>query len=262
MNQLNSYGERAHRHRSITSPPRLTHPTRVIGIALMALLAGCAGQPAPRPTTELDTGQRLLRTVEREHGTQAAERVRRWLTVIESGANADTGTRLRLANDFFNQPRFTTDDKVWQREDYWATPVEFLIMDAGDCEEFAIAKYFTLARMGVADDALRITYVKALTLGQPHMVLAWYETPAADPLILDNLEPHILPASQRPDLIAVYSFNGTDLWLARSRREQVRSGDAASLSRWQELRDRLASELGARWQAHAGQAGGTSADHP
>ena len=209
----------------------------------MALLAGCAGQPAPRPTAELDAGQRLLRTIEREHGTQAAERVRRWFAVIESGRNADPGVRLRLANDFFNQPRFTTDAEVWQQPDYWATPIEFLIRDAGDCEEFAIAKYFTLARMGMADDALRITYVKALTLDQPHMVLAWYETPAADPLILDNLEPRILPASQRPDLIPVYSFNGTDLWLARSRREQVRSGEAASLSHWRQLQERLAGQL-------------------
>lgn len=245
MNQLNSYGERAHRHRSPPFSQRFARPTLVVGMALTALLAGCAGQPAPRPTAELDAGLRLIQTVEREHGAAAAERVRRWFSVIQSGQHADTESKLRLANDFFNQPRFTTDDEVWQREDYWATPVEFLIADAGDCEEFAIAKYFTLARMGTADAALRITYVKALTLDQPHMVLAWYETPAADPLILDNLDPRILPASRRPDLIPVYSFNGTDLWLARSRREQVRSGEAASLSHWRELQDRLASELGA-----------------
>lgn len=243
MSRLRSGGERPCRRRSLTFPPRLTDPTPVIGIALMALLAGCAGQPAPRPTAELDAGQRLLRTIEREHGAQAAERVRRWFRVIETGRDADTPAQLRLANDFFNQPRFTTDEEAWQREDYWATPVEFLIADAGDCEEFAIAKYFTLARMGVADAALRITYVKALTLAQPHMVLAWYQTPAADPLILDNLEPRILPASQRPDLIPVYSFNGTDLWLARNRREQVRSGEAASLSHWQQLQERLARQL-------------------
>ena len=206
---------------------------------LMALLAGCAGQPGPIPTAE----QGLLRTVERDHGAQAAERVRRWFRVIETGQPAATPVRLQLANDFFNQPRFTTDEEAWHRPDYWATPVEFLITDAGDCEEFAIAKYFTLTRMGVADDALRITYVKALTLNQPHMVLAWYETPAADPLILDNLEPRILPASRRPDLIPVYSFNGADLWLARSRREQVRSGEAASLSNWRQLRERLARQL-------------------
>ena len=74
------------------------------------------------------------------------------------------------------------------------------------------------------------------------MVVAWYQTPAADPLILDNIEPRILPASQRTDLIPVYSFNGTTLWLARTRKEQVVSGSANQLEQWRELRRRL-SEL-------------------
>ncbi len=208
------------------------------------LLAGCAGQPAPRPEPVPTAPERLIQRIERENGPQAAARVSHWFALIEQGKSAPDPERLRLANNFFNGARFTTDMEVWQKEDYWATPVEFLIEDAGDCEEFAIAKYFTLTRMGIADSALRVTYVKALTLDQPHMVVAWYQTPAADPLILDNIEPRILPASERPDLIPVYSFNGADLWLARNRREQVRSGDAATLSHWQQLRERLARQLG------------------
>lgn len=210
------------------------------------LLAGCAGQPSPPPLVvpEKSVSERLIETVARDHGAQAAARVRRWFELMEQGRTLPDPMRLQLTNQYFNSARFTTDYAVWQKEDYWATPVEFLIEDAGDCEEFAIAKYITLTRMGIADSALRITYVKALTLDQPHMVLAWYETPAADPLILDNIEPRILPASQRPDLIPVYSFNGSDLWLARNRREQIRSGDAATLSHWQQLRERLARQLG------------------
>ena len=222
--------------------PRAAH---VLGILVpLLLLAACAGQPtAPRPHPEPDDQQRLLLALERKHGVLAAERVRRWFRVIETGHKTDDRTRLQLANDFFNQPRFTTDAEVWQQPDYWATPIEFLIADAGDCEEFAIAKYFTLIEMGMADTVLRITYVKALTLDQPHMVLAWHQTPAAEPLILDNLDPRILPASQRPDLIPVYSFNATDLWVARSRHEQVRSGDAATLSHWRQLQERLTRQL-------------------
>lgn len=215
---------------------------RVLIVAAL-LLAGCAGQ-APRPEPVPTAPERLIQRIEREHGPQAAARASHWFELIEQGKSAPDAERLQLANGFFNRARFTTDAEVWQREDYWATPIEFLIEDAGDCEEFAIAKYFTLTGMGIAEDALRITYVKALILDQPHMVLAWYETPAADPLILDNLDPRILPASQRPDLISVYSFNGTDLWLARNRREQVRSGDAVTLSHWRQLRDRLARQLG------------------
>ena len=212
------------------------------------LLAGCAGQPAPRPEAVAHPepvptdSERLIQRIERENGPQAAARVSRWFALIEQGKSAPDPARLRLANNFFNGARFTTDPAVWQQQDYWATPIEFLIKDAGDCEEFAIAKYFTLSRMGIAEDALRITYVKALTLNQPHMVLAWYPAPDAEPLILDNIEPRILPASQRTDLIPVYSFNGTTLWLARTRKEQVVSGSANQLEQWRELRRRL-SEL-------------------
>lgn len=218
-------------------------PLRLMLAVSTLLLAGCAGQPAPRPEPVPTVPERLTQTIEREHGPQAAARVRHWFALIEQGKSAPDTERLRLANNFFNDARFTTDMEVWQQQDYWATPVEFLIKDAGDCEEFAIAKYFTLTRMGIADSALRVTYVKALSLDQPHMVLAWYETPDADPLVLDNIEPRILPASQRPDLIPVYSFNGSDLWLARNRRQQVRSGDAATLSHWRQLRERLARQL-------------------
>lgn len=216
-------------------------PRALIVAAL--LLAGCAGQ-APRPEPVPAAPERLIQRIERENGPQAAARASHWFALIERGRSASDAERLQLANSFFNRARFTTDAEIWQREDYWATPIEFLIEDAGDCEEFAIAKYFTLTEMGIAEDALRITYVKALSLDQPHMVLAWYDAPAADPLVLDNLDPRILPASQRPDLTPVYSFNGSDLWLARNRREQVRSGDAATLSHWRQLRDRLARQLG------------------
>jgi len=225
----------------VTAAAAIVLPRALMVAAL--LLAGCAGQPVPRPEPVPTVSERLLERIERENGSQAAARITHWFALIEQGRSVPDAERLQLANGFFNRARFTTDAEIWQREDYWATPIEFLIEDAGDCEEFAIAKYFTLTRMGIADSALRVTYVKALTLDQPHMVLAWYETPAADPLILDNIEPRILPASQRSDLIPVYSFNGSDLWLARNRREQVRSGDAATLSHWQQLRERLAREM-------------------
>jgi len=176
-------------------------------------------------------------------------RLERWAWLVALGRAGDLGDPVHASmlldtvNDFFNGARYESDDLGCDEVDRWSTPLEFITRDAGDCEEFAIAKYFTLIEMGMADTVLRITYVKALTLDQPHMVLAWHQTPAAEPLILDNLDPRILPASQRPDLIPVYSFNATDLWVARSRHEQVRSGDAATLSHWRQLQERLTRQL-------------------
>ena len=92
--------------------------------------------------------------------------------------------------------------------DYWAAPIEALKSGKGDCEDYAIAKYMTLISMGIGAENLRITYVKATDFGQAHMVLAYYETLNEVPLILDNLNSNILPATKRPDLIPVYGFNG------------------------------------------------------
>ena len=125
-------------------------------------------------------------------------------------------------------------------DDYWATPVEFLATDGGDCEDFAIAKYFTLRALGVPTDRMRITYVKAITLNQAHMVLAYYPSPGAEPLVLDNLIGEIKPASQRTDLVPVYSFNGDNLWVAREMRGQGQYvGSSSRIGLWRGLLERM-----------------------
>jgi len=153
--------------------------------------------------------------------------------------------KLRLVNDFMNQTLFVDDIKHWGKEDYWATPTEFLSTNAGDCEDFSIAKYFTLRTLGVSDEKLRITYVKELVIyNQAHMVLAYFATPDADPLILDNIKPMILPASDRSDLLPVYSFNGSSLWLAKEqsgRAQQV--GGSDRIGHWRDLQARMRAAM-------------------
>ena len=92
------------------------------------------------------------------------------------------------------------------------------------------------------EDKLRITYVKAIDLNQAHMVLTYFENKRAIPLVLDNLINEIQPASRRQDLTPVYSFNGTGLWLAKSRGEGQRVGDASRLSLWEDLAARMRAE--------------------
>jgi predicted transglutaminase-like cysteine proteinase len=126
--------------------------------------------------------------------------------------------QLRAINDFYNAHiEFGTDIDIWGQVDYWASPLESLQKGAGDCEDFAIAKYFTLISMGFPHKKLRMVYVRAVLGGAsgnpvPHMVLAYYPTPEADPLVLDSLVKDILPASGRPDLTPVFSFNADAIW--------------------------------------------------
>lgn len=153
--------------------------------------------------------------------------------------------KLRVVNDFMNLTQFVSDLKHWGKEDYWATPVEFLSTDAGDCEDYSIAKYFTLRALGVPDEKLRITYVKELVVyNEPHMVLAYFPTPDAEPLVLDNINPTIRPASQRTDLLPVYSFNGSGLWLAKEQTGRGQSvGGSDRIGHWRDLQARLRSAM-------------------
>ncbi|KRV77242.1 cysteine protease LapG [Pseudomonas citronellolis] len=172
----------------------------------------------------------------------ARQSIRDWGELLQSARGQDEAGKLKAANDFFNASLAFRDDRsVWGQEDYWATPVEALYKGAGDCEDYAIAKYVTLRQLGIPSDKLRITYVKALRLNQAHMVLTWYASPDAEPLVLDNLIPQIRPASQRQDLLPVYAFNAEGLWLPGPGGGK-RTGSSKQLSRWQDLLTKMRGE--------------------
>jgi predicted transglutaminase-like cysteine proteinase len=185
---------------------------------------------------------RLLNKIEQEHGGYARERIIIWEKLIIRNKNADNLKKLSVVNDFFNKMNFANDIDQWGEEDYWATPLQMLTSNGGDCEDYSIAKYFTLRKMGIPAERMRLTYVKALKLNQAHMVLTYYAAPDAEPLVLDNLVTDIQIASNRKDLVRVYSFNGTDLWLAKERGGDKHIGRSGRLSRWQEVIARINDE--------------------
>lgn len=169
-------------------------------------------------------------------------RLDEWQQLIQREANSSESEQLKAVNRFFNlQLRYREDTDIWGQLDYWATPVESLQRGAGDCEDYAIAKYFTLRQLGVPVDKLRITYVKALQLNQAHMVLTYYPHPGAMPLVLDNLIDSIEPANQRTDLRPVYAFNAEGLWMPGQGGER-QVGDSKRLSRWQDLLKKMRAE--------------------
>ena len=178
----------------------------------------------------------------RNYGEAAVRRLDAWQRLMDTISGRSESQRLAQANAFFNQMRFLNDGEHWGSRDYWATPLEFLGTWAGDCEEFAIAKYVTLVKTGTPTEKLRITYVKALELNQAHMVLTWAEQAGDVPLVLDNLIGEIKPANQRRDLLPVYSFNADSLWLTQGGAEK-RVSDSSRVGRWQDLRQRMSKEI-------------------
>ncbi|WP_370451486.1 cysteine protease LapG [Buttiauxella sp. B2] len=172
----------------------------------------------------------------------AEQRINGWQQLLIQQRNESELAQLNAVNRFFNQQlHYREDIDIWHVIDYWATPIESLRKGEADCEDYAIAKYFTLRHLGVSGEKLRITYVKAIRLNRAHMVLTWYATPDAIPIVLDSLTDNILPATQRPDLLPVYSFNDSGLWLPGSQNNK-RVGDSKRLSRWQDVLKKMREE--------------------
>jgi len=175
----------------------------------------------------------------RRAGAKAAAGVALLQPLLRQAAEMDERTRIVAINQFFNRRIVFRDDiEAWGQIDYWASPLEAMQKGEGDCEDYAIGKYFSLLAAGTPMERLRMVYVRA-QLGAPggptqaHMVLAYYASPDADPLILDNLVSDVRPASRRPDLTPVFSFNSEGLWEGVGGR---RAGEPVSrLSRWREV---------------------------
>lgn len=168
-------------------------------------------------------------------------RLTSWTHLLEQSSGQPPYVQLQQVNDFVNRAvTFVSDQQAWGADDYWATPTQTLSLGTGDCEDIAIAKYFSLVRMGVPSEKLRLTFVKALKQNQAHMVLAYYASPNAQPLILDNLDPQIRPASERNDLLPVYAFNHHGVFLAKS--PQRVSQPPEFLARWHELSERALAD--------------------
>ncbi len=193
----------------------------------------------------LGLSDHLLQKMSERFGAASITRLRDWQQMERNlkSSGKDDLSILESVNDLVNRIPYSSDKEIWGLDDYWATPVEFVSVNAGDCEDYVIAKYFILRANGIASSKLRIVYVRALLQGRlgTHMVLAYYPSPAAEPLVLDNIRKKVLPVSKRPDLVPVYSFNDETLY-----RESPSGGriinSVSMVRRWSELLDRLKRE--------------------
>lgn len=184
--------------------------------------------------------QKFSELAKMRYGDDAYHTVTALHQIMLANHQANEEQKLQSINDFFNQQlEFVEDIDLWKQSDYWATPLESIGMQAGDCEDLSIAKYMFLKALRVPNEKLRLTYVRAQMMAgetksvKAHMVLSYYAHPTADPLILDNLNPSILPASRRPDLVPIFSFNDQALWVAG--KPQPKSGAQRHLSKWRDV---------------------------
>ena len=193
-----------------------------------AVLAALAADPGVVGDSEIEKIIASIASSDTERNV-IRRRLTAWRELQLAPKNKALGDpdKLRLVNDFVHETPFFCDPVMWCAEDFWSRPVEFLANDGGDCEDFSIAKFFTLKALGVAEAKLRIVYAvyQRGAFTGAHMVLAYYPTPDAEPFILDNINQTLQPASNRPDLVPVFSFNSQGLWGAKEAKGRGQPGE-------------------------------------
>ena len=120
--------------------------------------------------------------------------------------------QLREVNRFANYAPYVTDPVNYGMADYWATPVQFLVKN-GDCEDYAIAKYYSLRALGFASEQMRVVVLNDLNLRVAHAVLIVYLDGVA--WLLDNQVRDVVRADVVHHYRAIYSVNETTWWLHR-----------------------------------------------
>jgi len=160
--------------------------------------------------------EKHIATLNKAYGKQVVRRLNSLLIMMDEMVAKPEEKIIVAVNRFFNQMEFSPDITTWQKKDYWASRLVFLGKGRGDCEDFAVAKFLTMIQLGVPRQKLFLTYVKVV--GYPddaHLVVTYYQEPGAVPFVLDNYDKRILRATQRKDLIPVYSFTANDLYLQK-----------------------------------------------
>lgn len=82
----------------------------------------------------------------------------KWASIEEQAAGVDALVDREI--------RYTLDEDSYAAYDYWATPLETIRRGRGDCDDFAILKYYALQYLGVKDDRLYVAAVGPEGTGQ------------------------------------------------------------------------------------------------
>jgi len=136
--------------------------------------------------------------------------LRRWFEFLDSIRGLSREEQIFQVNRYVNKKEYVLDLNNYGREDYWAIAKEFLY-NGGDCEDYAITKFFSLKWLGYSPDEIRIVILQDTNLRTPHAVLA--VSRGRDAIILDNQSGETRSHTRIVHYIPLFSLNETAWWL-------------------------------------------------
>jgi predicted transglutaminase-like cysteine proteinase len=141
--------------------------------------------------------------------------VQQWNAFLATIRNDTAYEQVRRVQEYVNFFSYVRDAPASAGSDYWKTPAEFFTA-SGDCEDYVIAKYWSLRKLGFQPADLRILVVYARRAQTAHTVLR--VRIGGGFLLLDNLYDRVRPmAAARGDYIGLYALNEKFAYLFRQR---------------------------------------------
>lgn len=209
--------------------------TMVFTILLLALAPDALG--AARTTTKwsvfgtkeimsskLAKFQKWTDTLERYSGEEPEElqvcqvtptnqcHLARWRIFLKQILTKPKREQLDLVNAYLNQWLYVIDPVNYGVKDYWATPKQFM-QRSGDCEDYAISKFMSLAHLGFPKADMRVLVLQDLNLSTAHAVLLVELD--GEVLMLDNQISTVISAERVKHYKPIYSINEEAWWLHR-----------------------------------------------
>ena len=142
-------------------------------------------------------------------GHMRASVYKQWLQLVERVKNKPDLEKAKSVTAFFNRWPYRLDEEVYKLADYWATPAEFM-KNSGDCEDYAIVKFYALMKLGVSPENMRIVALKDNIRNIGHAILALYTND--DAYVLDNLTDLTLTHARFQHYAPQYSVNAVYRW--------------------------------------------------
>jgi predicted transglutaminase-like cysteine proteinase len=128
-----------------------------------------------------------------------------WLQTVASLKGKSETEQLDRINRYVNRHPYVPDI-----QDYWETPGEFFEFN-GDCEDYAIAKYYSLRLAGWPPEKVRIVVLQDLNLNVGHAVTVVYLDDKV--VMMDNQIQQVVDVNTVRHYRAFYSINEEHWWL-------------------------------------------------
>ena len=158
---------------TLTSPGSADRADQPFGFSTATVTAGALLQKWHDVEREVDDERLVLRACEQDRAACQSPPALQFLAIVDSARTLEGRARLGEINRAINLKIKPMSDLVlYGADDVWSPPLATLAMGAGDCEDYAIAKFVALQEAGVSADDLRIVILRDDHRQEDHAVVA------------------------------------------------------------------------------------------